>query len=156
MRRFLSIVLVAAVPFTAHAQSADAPQSATGPSNGWHATLTVFRSPGTGIQVSKGRFAAFVAHYPTVIERDGEPRNTQFIRIGVAAYGRPEAGTSPYVSLSLAPSLTEGWPNSGLADVGVRRRFGNRFSGQLGVALLYAPETKESRVNPTVGMGVRF
>ena len=156
MRRFLTLIIATALPLTAQSQSADAPQPATGGVNDWNVTLTVFRSPGTGIQVSKGRFAAFVAHYPTVIEREGEQRNTQFIRIGVAAYARPNAGTSPYASLSLAPSLTAGWPNSGLADVGLRRRFGGRFSGQLGVAVLYAPETKESRVNPTVGVGVRF
>lgn len=156
MRRFLALVIATVLPFTAQSQAADVSQPATGATGDWNVTLTVFRSPGTGIQVAKGRLAAFVAHYPTVIERDGEQRNTQFIRIGVAAYARPKAGTSPYASLSLAPSLTAGWPNSGLADVGLRRRFGGRFSGQLGVAVLYAPETKESRVNPTVGLGVRF
>ena len=156
MRRFISLLIAAAIPLTAHSQSASLPQAPSGGAGDWNVTLTVFRSPGTGIQVSKGRLAAFVAHYPTVIERDGEQRNTQFVRIGVAAYARPNAGTSPYASLSLAPSLTAGWPNSGLADVGLRRRFGGRFSGQLGVAVLHAPETKESRVNPTVGLGVRF
>ncbi len=33
---------------------------------------------------------------------------------------------------------------------------GDRYSGQIGVAVLYAPISRETRVNPTVGLGVRF
>lgn len=145
-------MLPAAVP----AQTREAPLTPTVAANDWRVTLTIFRSPGTGIQISKGRLAAFVAHYPTVFERDGEQRGTQFIRTGVAMYGSADARTTPYVSLSVASSLTAGWSNSGLLDVGVRRNLGDRYSGQLGAAVLYAPHTKRTRVNPTVGMGVRF
>ncbi|QJR35558.1 hypothetical protein [Gemmatimonas groenlandica] len=158
--RTLWLCLIALAPFTAHAQSAaqaSAPRRATTVArNDWRVTLTIFRSPGTGLQVSKGHLAAFVAHYPTVIKRDGAQRGTQFVRLGLAAYARPDARTSPYASVSFAPSLTKGWSNSALADVGARQRFGSRYSGQLGVALLYAPHTKQTRVNPTVGLGVRF
>ena len=47
--------------------------------------------------LSKRHLAAFVAHDPTVIKRDGEQRNTNFVRLGIAAYARPDARTSPYV-----------------------------------------------------------
>lgn len=122
----------------------------------WSATITIFRSPGTGVQVSKGHLAAFIAHYPTVIKRDGQQRATEFLRIGGAYYAAPNAATSAYASLSFAPSLTSGWSNSAIADVGLRRFFSTRFSGQLGVALLHAPQSNETRVNPTIGFGVRF
>jgi hypothetical protein len=158
MYRKLALALIPLFSAVVNAQTtatppADAPIVAD---NKWRVTLTIFRSPGTGLQVSKGHFAAFVAHYPTIIKRDGEQRNTNFLRIGVAAYARPDARTSPYASLSFAPSLTKGWSNSVLADVGVRQRFGSRYSGQLGAAVLYAPASRQSRLNPTVGLGVRF
>jgi hypothetical protein len=156
MRFLLISVLLASLPLAARAQSSAPQPASTLARNDWRVTVTVFRSPGTGLQISRGHLAAFVAHYPTIIKRDGEQRNTQFIRIGVAAYGRPGASTSPYVSLSYAPSLTKGWANSALFDVGARQRFGNRFSGQLGAAVLYAPETRQTRFNPTVGLGVQF
>lgn len=122
----------------------------------WRATITIFRSPGTGLMVSRGHFAAFVGHYPTVLKRIDGQRATQFIRFGAAYYVAPNAATSPYASLSLAPSLSKGWSNSGIADVGIRRMFTSKLSGQLGVALLYAPHSNETRLNPTVGLGVRF
>ncbi len=161
MRTLLIATLCASLPLPARAQTAsEAPatpqRASTVASNDWRVTLTIFRSPGSGLQVSRGHLAAFVAHYPTIITRDGKQRNTQFIRIGVAAYARPDARTSPYVSLSYAPSLTKGWANSALFDVGARQRFGSRFSGQLGAAVLYAPETRQTRVNPTIGLGVQF
>jgi hypothetical protein len=158
MRRILALALVSLLPALGRAQSPTgaASNAPTVAANDWRVTLTIFRSPGTGVQVSKGHFAAFVAHYPTVIKRDGAQRNTNFLRIGVAAYARPDARTSPYASLSFAPSLTRGWSNSMLADVGVRQRFGSRYSGQLGAAVLYAPASKQTRLNPTVGLGVHF
>lgn len=158
MRRFFRLALISIVPHMLYAQSGDstmpkAPSAAR--DNDWHVTLTLFRSPGTGIQVAKGHLAAFVGFYPTVIERDGEQRNTNFVRLGVAAYAST-GRTSPYASVSFAPSLTKGWSNSGLVDAGMRHYFTRRFSGQLGAALLYAPGNKETRVNPTIGLGVRF
>jgi hypothetical protein len=121
----------------------------------WRVTLTVFRSPGTGLQVSRGRLAVFAAHYPTVFRRDGADRTTHFVRLGVAAYASTRS-SSPYVSLSVAPCLTERWPTSGLLDAGWRQGFGTRVTGQLGVALLVAPSLRMSRINPTVGLGVRL
>ena len=151
MRRFSTLLLLA---FGGHAAAAQS--SPTERTDDWRVTLTVFRSPGTGLQLSKGSFAGFLAHYPTVIKRDGEVQNTQFLRIGLAWYAAPVASNSPYVSLSFAPSLSRGWSNSGIADAGVRHMFTERFSGQLGVAMLYAPGSRETRINPTIGLGVRF
>lgn len=145
-----------AVPFTLRAQSAPSATSPMLRDDAWRVTLTVFRSPGTGLMVSRGHFAAFAGHYPTVIPRDGVNRNTNFVRFGVAAYATPAARNSAYVSLSMASSLSRGWANSGLVDVGMRRMFTETLSGQLGVAVLHAPSTSATRVNPTVGFGVRF
>lgn len=156
MRNLLLAALLASLPLSAGAQSSAPQPASTIAPDDWRVTVTLFRSPGTGVQVSRGHLAAFVAHYPTVIRRDGEQRGTQFVRIGVAAYARPDGRTSPYVSLSYAPSLTKGWANSALFDVGARQRFGNRYSGQLGAAVLYAPQGKQTRFNPTVGLGVQF
>ena len=156
MRMLLCAALIASLPLSAGAQSPAPPPNSTIASGDWRATVTLFRSPGTGLLISRGHLAAFLAHYPTVIKRDGEQRGTQFIRIGVAVYGRPDASTSPYMSLSYAPSLTKGWANSALFDVGARQRFGNRYSGQLGAAVLYAPQSRQTRFNPTVGLGVQF
>jgi hypothetical protein len=158
MYRKLALALIPLLSAVANAQTTAAPvvDNAIVANNEWHVTLTIFRSPGTGLQISKGHFAAFVAHYPTIIKRDGEQRNTNFVRIGLAAYARPDARTSPYASLSFAPSLTKGWSNSLLADLGMRQRFRSRYSGQLGAALLYAPASRQTRLNPTVGLGVQF
>jgi len=158
MRRRLALALVSLFPALGYAQTVAGSSSAapTVASNDWRVTLTIFRSPGTGLQISKGHLAAFVVHYPTVIKRDGEQRNTNFLRVGLAAYAKPDDRTSPYASLSFAPSLTRGWSNSMLAEVGVRQRFGSRYKGQLGAAVLYAPHTKQTRLNPTIGLGVQF
>ena len=64
-----------------HAQSGDSTTSkhrSSARDNDWHVTLTIVRSPGTGIQVAKGHVAAFVGFYPTVIERDGKQRKVSF------------------------------------------------------------------------------
>jgi hypothetical protein len=156
MTRSLLFAALIAVATPAFAQNASLARPSNVQNDDWRVTLTIFRSPGTGLQLSRGHFAAFAAHYPTVIKRDGKQRDTQFLRFGVAAYAAPDARTSPYASLSFAPSLTKGWSNSGLADVGLRQQFTDRFNGQLGVALLYAPQSRETRVNPTIGLGVRF
>ncbi|MCU0647993.1 MAG: hypothetical protein MUF00_08360 [Gemmatimonadaceae bacterium] len=147
-RAFLALALLAGV-----CQAQSTPAAAD--SARWRVTLTVFRSPGTGLQISRGRLAVFAGHYPTVFRRGGADRTTHFIRVGVAAYARAHA-SSPYVSLSIAPSLTDGWPTSGLLDAGWRQGFTSRVSGQLGVALLVAPSLRTSRINPTVGLGVRL
>ncbi len=155
--RVASLFLVLALsPVAAIAQSIEAPVRSAERPDRWRATVTIFRSPGTGVQLSKGHLATFIAHYPTIIKRGGENRNTNFIRVGAAYYLAPYASTSPYVSVSFAPSITKGWSNSAIADVGVRRNFTDRYSGQLGVALLHAPQTNQTRVNPTIGLGVRF
>lgn len=156
MRSLAILLLLAASPLAAKAQVPGAPTASSIPDSDWRVTVTVFRSPGTGIQVSKGHLAGFVGHYPTVIRREGSRQTTHFLRVGMAYYGSMEARTTPYFSLSIAPSLTRGWSTSAIVDAGLRHMFGTRFSGQLGVAVLHAPHSKETRVNPTVGAGVRF
>lgn len=153
-----AVLLMRAPGLCAQSAAPAAPAPASGTADRWHVTLTVFRSPGTGIQVGRGSLAVFVAHYPTILRRaaNGDRPTTHFLRAGVAAYLRPEAGTSPYVSLSIAPSLSSDWTLSGLVDVGVRQRFTQRLSGQLGVAVLRAPKIDATRVNPTLGLGVSF
>src|SRR5688500_11309321 len=155
MRSLFTLLLLAVSSIGADAQSAEM-QRPTRDASNWRVTLTVFRSPGTGVQVSKGNFAGFLAHYPTVIKRDGELENIQFVRMGVAWYAAPDESNSPYLSLSFAPSLSRGWSNSSIVDAGLRHMFTERISGQLGVAMLYAPGSRETRVNPTIGLGVRF
>lgn len=157
MRALLAVSLLLAVhPSIAKAQSVPVPDLAKVRSDEWRVTVTLFRSPGTGLQVARGNFAAFLVHYPTVIRRDGEQRNTNFLRLGVAAYARVDAPTSPYLSVSFAPSLTKGWANSGILEIGARQRLGDRYVGQLGAAVLHAPATNQTRVNPTIGLGVQF
>ncbi len=94
--RLASLFLVLALaPFGAAAQSIEAPAASDGPPDRWRATMTIFRSPGTGVQLSKGHLAGFVAFYPTVVERDGAKRNTNFVRMGAAYYVAPSTtGTS--------------------------------------------------------------
>ncbi len=156
MRILVTILLLSFAHRSISAQAPESPRQAIVRSDDWRVTLTVFRSPGTGIQLSKGHMAVFVGHYPTVIKRDGKQRDTQFIRMGVAYYVAPDATNSPYASASFAASLTAGWANSALGDVGIRHMFSKRYSGQLGVAVLHASASGQTRVNPTVGLGVRF
>jgi len=145
-----------AIPLILRAQSAPTKTSPMLQAGSWRVTVTLFRSPGTGLMVSKGHLAGVVGHYPTVIPRQGEHRNANFIRFGVAVYATPEQPNSAYASASIGTSLSRGWANSVLLNVGVRRMFTSRFSGQLGVAVLHAPSTSASRVNPTIGFGVQF
>lgn len=147
---------LALLPVVGAGQTVATPNTPMERPDQWRATLTIFRSPGTGLQVQHGHLAAFLGFYPTVIKRDGGQRNTNFIRVGAAYYAAPDARTSPYASLAFAPSLTRGWSNSVIADVGVRRMFTARFSGQIGVAVLHEPRSNETRLNPTIGLGVRY
>lgn len=155
MRFLLISMLVLGTPAVVAAQTAS-PQSPILRNDDWHVTLTIFRSPGTGIQVSKGHLAAFIGHYPTGFRRDGAVHGFQFIRMGAAYYASPASVNSAYASLSFAKSLTDGWDNSGLLDIGMRHMFNDRYSGQFGAAALRAHPSGETRVNPTAGFGVRF
>lgn len=159
--RRLTIVAATAASLVAARAAAQSLPSSTAPARDWRLSITIFRSPGTGVQLARGSFAVFAAHYPTIFDRgDGAPRRdrptTHFLRVGVARYLRADASTSPYVSLSVAPSLTRGWSTSGLLDVGVRRRFTGTLSGQLGAAVLHTPSRRVTRLNPTLGLGVTF
>jgi hypothetical protein len=143
------------MPALFQAQATPSTAAPSGLDQRWRVSLTLFRSPGTGIQVQRGKVALFAVHYPTIFERDGAQRTTHFVRIGVAAYARTTI-TSPYLSVSVAPSLTRGWPTSALLDAGWRQGITDRLSGQLGAALLVAPSLRTTRINPTIGLGVKL
>jgi hypothetical protein len=163
MRRSLPLVavvlaaLVSAPPAGGQPTPApDSPPNVRPPR--WGATLTAFRNPGTGLELHRGPVAVFAAHYPTVIRRDGRSRSTSFARLGAAWVFRDRAATAPYVSASWAASLTRGWDNSLLGEAGIRQRLArggtaHRLTGRLGAAVLVAPSTRATRVNPTIGLG---
>ncbi|QJR34260.1 hypothetical protein [Gemmatimonas groenlandica] len=69
MRMLLTAALIASLPPSASAQSPAPQPTSTIASGDWRATVTLFRTPGTGRQKSRGHFAAFVALSTTVINR---------------------------------------------------------------------------------------
>lgn len=128
----------------------------------WQLTVTVFRNPGTGLELRRGAFMVFAGHYPTIIRRDdwrGDDRpTTHFLRFGAGLALRPQSMTSPYASVSFANSRSEEWSDSWILDGGVRQRLGrngwaHRATGRLGVGWLRSSERSATRVNPTVGLG---
>jgi hypothetical protein len=112
--------------------------------------LTMFRSPATGIEVRAGHTAAYLGYYPTILTRDGNRANTNFIRVGVTYYMRAE-GASPYVSPSLLWSLDADWRSGALTEVGFRLPLYRRLSGRLGAGVLTTLD-RQVRVNPTIGL----
>lgn len=116
--------------------------------------LTVFRSPATGLEVRAGHTAAYVGLYPTIISRDGERGNANFLRAGGTFYLKAR-GASPYVSPSVVWSLDDRWRSGALTEVGFRGRLLGRVNGRLGAAVLTTLD-RQVRVNPTVGLDVRL
>jgi hypothetical protein len=116
--------------------------------------LTLFRSPATGIEVRAGHAAAHLGLYPTVISRDGERGNANFIRAGGTYYLKAR-GASPYVSPSLLWSLDPEWRSGALTEVGFRGRVLGRLNGRVGAAVLTTLD-KQVRVNPTIGLDVKL
>lgn len=146
----VAAALLAVAPVLA-AQSPEAPRADAG---GVH--LTVFRSPATGLEWRAGRLSVFGGFYPTIIKADGqaEGENTNFIRVGGAAYLRPR-GITPYLAPSIVFSLDEDWSNGLLTEAGVRAPIGTRVAFRLGVGVLSTFDG-EVRVNPTVGLDLRL
>jgi hypothetical protein len=116
--------------------------------------LTLFRSPATGVEVRAGHAGAYLGLYPTVISRDGERGNANFVRAGGTYYLRAR-GASPYVSPSLLWSLDSAWRNGALTEVGFRGRLFGRVNGRLGAAVLTTLD-RQVRVNPTIGLDVKL
>lgn len=119
-------------------------------------SLTLFRSPATGLELRAGRGSAFAGFYPTILRADGEPEgsNVNFIRAGGALYLRP-AGSSPYVATSLLWSLDDDWDHGALSEAGYRLAIGSRLALRAGVGVLTTFDG-ETRINPTVGATVRL
>lgn len=132
--------------------AAAAAQSSPSPERG--AYLTVFRSPATGLELRTGHVAVHAGFYPTILRRDGEQGNVNFIRAG-ATYYLKARGTSLYASPSVVFSLDRDWANGALTEVGFRGRLFNRVNGRLGVGVLTATDG-EVRVNPTVGLDIKL
>lgn len=118
-------------------------------------TLTVFRSPATGLEYRIGHVSAYAGFYPTIFQRDGKARNTNFIRLGVMVYRRPTA-SSFYISSSYAISLTDGWDNSILNEIGYRWQVSRRFDVRGGGVVLVTERFDEVRLNPSIGFGYSF
>lgn len=116
--------------------------------------LTVFRSPATGLELRNRHIAAYAGFYPTIISRDGEQGNVNFIRAGATYYLRAR-GASVYASPSLVFSLDRDWSNGALTEVGFRGRLFSRVNGRLGAGVLTTTDG-EVRVNPTVGLDVKL
>ena len=131
-----------------------AAQSATPRDGGVY--LTVFRSPSTGIEVRGARAGVHAGFYPTILKADGqsEGENTNFIRLGAAAYARSH-GWTPYFAPALLLSLDEDWKSGVLSDAGVRIPVAGRAALRVGVGVLTTFDG-EIRVNPTVGLDLRL
>jgi hypothetical protein len=115
--------------------------------------LTMFRSPATGIELRNRHVGVQAGFYPTIISRDGERGNVNFIRAGFSYYLN-ESGSTLYVTPSVIISLDEDWDHGALTELGFRGRLYRALNGRLGVGVLTTIDG-EVRVNPTVGFDVR-
>lgn len=153
----LTVLACAPLPQAARAQSPESgPPPAARPAAPSGVYLTVFRSPATGVEVRRGWAAVHAGHYPTVLKAPGQAKreNTNFLRVGAAAYLRP-SGWSPYVAPALLVSLDRDWTSGVLSEAGVRVPVGGRAAARVGVGVLTTFDG-ETRVNPTVGLDVRL
>jgi hypothetical protein len=116
--------------------------------------LTVFRSPATGLELRSGHVAAYAGFYPTIISRDGQQENVNFIRAG-ATYYLKARGASLYASPSVVFSLDRSWRNGALTEMGFRGRLFSRVNGRLGAGVLTTTDGLV-RVNPTVGLDIKL
>ena len=143
----LAVLLAALVlPAAGSAQLSDRPERGL--------YLTVFRSPATGVELRAGHAATYVGFYPTIISRDGNRENVNFIRAGVTYYMK-DHGAGAYVSPSLLWSLDREWKSGALTEVGFRGRLYGRVNGRLGAAVLTTLD-KQVRVNPTIGLDIKL
>ncbi len=155
----LSLVLAAAAPH-ALAQPFSTPVAASradvaSAAHPFSVSLTVFRNPATGVEVRYGPLAAHAGYYPTIIPRNGENRNTEFVRLGAAAFLR-ERGISPYLAASYLVSLTDGWADSVLLEGGALAPVYRGIGIRLGAAVLVPTDGERVRLNPTIGASLRL
>jgi hypothetical protein len=149
------LLAVAAAPIAAQSDSAVTPVAAPVlRDDGWH--LTLFRSPGTGVEWRQGRWGVHAAHYPTIVRAPGQARAraAAFVRVGAAWYARP-GGWSPYVAPSVLVSLDRDWGNGVLTEAGVRLPVVRGTAIRAGVGVLAAFDGTV-RVNPTIGVSLRL
>ena len=145
----LTTCLLAALHTAAFAQPHTTPPS--------RVTLNLFRAPSTGLEYRVGWFGGRVSfhagYYPTVIKREGKNRSTHFIAIGNTFYFKPE-GSTFYTASSYAISLSGGWKDSWLNEVGYKWQISPRWAFRGGAVLLVTGDYKEVRLNPTLGFGM--
>ena len=158
MKKSVSVVitgLTLALSIASPAVAQDAGQAPT-VSSETGAYVTVFRSPGTGLEYRFGRIAIHAAHYVTVLKTGDQAtgKSTNFVRAGASFYLRP-AGWTPFLSPSVVLSLDDDWDNGVLTEVGVRIPVFSRASFRGGVGVLRTFDG-ETRVNPTIGLDVRM
>jgi hypothetical protein len=116
--------------------------------------LTVFRSPSTGVEVRSGRAGVNLGFYPTVLRRNGERDNANFIRLGGSFYTK-DRGSSLYVTPSIVFSLDKDWKHGALTELGFRGKLYRAVSGRLGAGVLATTDGHVS-VNPTVGLDIKL
>lgn len=121
---------------------------------GFYATL--FRSPASGLEFRSGPIGLYAGWYPTILKADGQAKseNTNFIRVGAAAYFRRH-GWSPYIAPAVLFSLDDDWTDAFFVDAGVRLPIAQPIALRLGLGVLAAVDG-EIRANPTVGLDVRL
>ena len=149
MNNALSALVVAmiAAPHIAMSQTSSKPRESG-------VYLTVFRSPSTGVEVRSGRAGVNLGFYPTVLRRDGERENANFIRLGGSFYAK-DRGSSLYVSPSIVFSLDKDWKHGALTELGFRGKVYRRLNGRLGAGVLTTTDGHVS-VNPTVGLDLKL
>jgi len=116
--------------------------------------LTIFRSPSTGMELRSGHAAANLGFYPTVLRKDGERDNANFIRLGGSFYAK-DRGSSLYISPSVVFSLNKEWKHGALTELGFRGTLYRGLRGRLGVGVLTTTDGHVA-VNPTVGMDLKL
>jgi hypothetical protein len=116
--------------------------------------LTIFRSPSTGVEVRSGRAGVNLGFYPTVLRRNGERDNANFIRLGGSFYAK-DRGSSLYVTPSIVFSLDKDWKHGALTELGFRGKLYRALSGRLGAGVLTTTDGHVS-VNPTIGLDLKL
>ena len=149
MRALLAIGLMAILtPIVAEAQDSLSNARERG------VYLTVFRSPSTGVEVRRNHLGMHAGLYPTVIARNGEKENVNFMRAGITWYLQP-GGSTFFATASVVFSLDRDWKHGALTELGYRAKIGNTLFARVGGAVLTTVKG-EVRVSPTIGMDLRL
>ena len=116
--------------------------------------LTIFRSPSSGVEIRSSHAAINLGFYPTILSKNGERGNANFIRLGGSYYLR-DRGPSLYASPSILFSLDKNWKHGALTELGYRGAIYRGLNVRLGAGVLTTTDG-EVRVNPTIGLDVKL